>query len=339
MSPLPKRTPRAAILEFLSAPPAKIPSLVVLHGKEHILADAAIAAIVMSAIPDPSVRDLNVDTLDGSSTRSSGDIIGRVSALPFLAERRVVIVRATIDLKKDDRDVIADACRDVPDHAVLVVDHSGRPARAQGRKPRDEAAGFASRTRGALLLECALDAAGAARYIDEYVVTLGVEIDAGARSVLADTEDVAEIKNALDKLALTTKRIRVADIRDYAVSPAESKLWDLADAVNERATAKALRLVREFEDNPIGPLQWLAGDAQVIWELSTGTRSDDYAQATGQNPWRIGKLLGAARKIAPAAARRNVDITMKALERCLTGMREPAQTLEEVVVRLCESAK
>src|SRR5690348_11468240 len=98
MSPIAKRAPRAAILEFLAAPPSTMPSLVVLHGKEHILADAAIASVVACAIPDPSVRDLNVDTLDGSSTRSSGDIIGRVSALPFLAERRVVIVRATIDL-------------------------------------------------------------------------------------------------------------------------------------------------------------------------------------------------------------------------------------------------
>ena len=166
-----------------------------------------------------------------------------------------------------------------------------------------------------------------------------MKIDAEARAVLADTEDVAEIKNALDRLSLTSKRIRVTDIRDYAVSPQESKLWDLADAVNDRDVARALAVAREFSDNPIGPLQWLAGDAQVIWELSTGTRADDYARATGQNPWRIGKLTGASRRIAPGVARRNVDITMKALERSLTGLRQPAQTLEEVIVRLCESPK
>lgn len=339
MTPAPKRSARGGILDFLAAPPQQMPSLVALFGKEYLFADAAIHAIVTSAIPDESLRDLNVDSLDGSSVKSAGDIVSRVSALPFLAQRRVVLVRATIDLKKDDRDEIVEACRDVPEHAVLVVDHSGRPARLQGRKPKDEAAAFVSGTRASLLLECALDAAAASRYIDDYAATLDVKIDADARAILADTEDAAEIKNALDKLALTTKRIRVSDIRDYAVSPQESKMWDLADAVNERQTAKALGMAREFEDNAIGPLQWLAGDAQVIWELSTGTRSDEYARATGQNPWRIGKLTGAARRIAPAVARRNVDITMKALEKCITGMREPVQTLQEVIVRLCESAK
>jgi DNA polymerase III delta subunit len=339
MTPAPKRSGRAGILDFLAAPPEQMPSLIALVGKEHLFADAAIHAIIARAIPDESLRDLNVDSLDGSSVKNAGDIVSRVSALPFLAPRRVVLVRGTIDLKKDDRDEIVEACRDVPEHAVLVVDHSGRPARPQGRKPKDEAAAFTAGTRGAMLLECALDAAGAARFIDECVASLDVKIDPEARAILADTEDAAEIKNALDKLALTTKRIRVADIRDYAVSPQESKLWDLADAVNDRLTAKALGMAREFEDNAIGPLQWLAGDAQVIWELSTGTRPDEYARATGQNPWRIGKLTGAARKIAPGIARRNVDITMKALERCITGLREPVQTLEEVIVRLCEGVK
>jgi hypothetical protein len=84
---------------------------------------------------------------------------------------------------------------------------------------------------------------------------------------------------------------------------------------------------------------WLAADAQVIWELCTGARPDEYARATGQNAWRIGKLSGAARRQTPATARRNVDVTMKALERCITGRREFEQTLEEVIVRLCESAR
>ena len=339
MSPAAKRGARSAILDFLSSPPPEPPSLVVLVGKEHLLADAAIAAIVSSAVPDESLRDLNVDTIDGAAVQGSGDISARVSALPFLAQRRVVVIRSTIDLRKEDRDDIVAACKDVPAQSVLVIDHSGRPARPQGRRPKDEAAAFAAGTRGALLLDCTLDAAAAARYIDEHSERLGVKVDAEARAILADTEDAAEIKNALDKLALTTKRIRVADIRDYAVSPQESKLWDLADAVNERSVARALALSREFIDNPIGPLQWLAGDAQVLWELATGARSDAYARATGQNPWRVGKLIGAARRTTPAVARRNVDITMKALERCLTGRREPAQTLEEVIVRLCESPK
>ena len=327
-----------SILDFVDAVPQKVPSLVVLFGKEHLLADRAVRAIVEATLPDETLRDLNVDTLDAAHVENAGDIAGRAAALPFLATRRLVIVRGTIDLKKDDRDEILNGCRDVPEHAIVVIDHSGRPARPQGRKPKDEANAIAAATKGSLLLDCTLDTAGCARFIDRLAQTLGVKIDADARSLLASTQDVSEIQNGVERLALTTKHIRLADVRDYAVSAAEAKLWDLGDAVNARDVGRALRIARDLEPNA-GPLTWLAGDAQVLWELSSGTRADEYARATGLNAWRIGKLGGAARRIPPTVARRNVDITMKALEYCVTGRREWGQTLEEVIVRLCESPR
>jgi DNA polymerase III delta subunit len=339
VTPAAKRPSKIDILDFLATPPERMSSLVVLHGREHILADDAVRAIVGSVFPDASLRDPNVDAVDAAAIESSGDIVGKLATLPFLSERRVVVVRGSTDLKKDARDEIIAACKDVPDHAILVVDHSGKPARPQGRKPAAEAGEFASATRGSITLECTLDQTGCARYIESRLSTLDAKIDAEAKAALAATEDVAEIKNALDRLTLTTKRIRLADVKDYAVPAHEAKLWDLGDAVNAGDVAKAVSLARELSENAIGPLQWLATDAQVIWELSRGARYDEYARATAQNAWRIGKLSGAARMIKPAVARRNVDITMKALERCLTGRREPAQTLEEVIVRLCESPK
>jgi DNA polymerase III delta subunit len=315
-----------------------MPSLVLLFGKEHTLADDAVHAIIESAIPDATLRDLNVDTLDGGSIHSGGDIASRAAALPFLATRRLVIVRGTIDLKKDDRDEIAAGSKDVPSHAIVVIDHSGKPARPQGRKPKDEAAAIAGQTAGSLLLDCTLDAAGCAAFIDAYAGKIGASIDADARALLAATESVSEIRNALDRLALTNERIRLADVRDYAVSPQDLKLWDLGDAVNNRDVSKALVLAREMDESA-GPLTWLAGDAVVLWELATGARPDELARATGQNAWRIGKLSYAAKRLTPAAARRNVEITTKALERCITGRREWGPTLEEVIVRVCEGAR
>lgn len=315
-----------------------MPPLIVLYGKEHQLADDAVRAAVESAIPDASLRDLNVDSLSAEASSRPAEIASRAAALPFLAQRRVVIVRGTIDLKKEARDAIASACRDVPSHAVVVVDHSGKPARPQGRKPKDEAATISAQTKGSLLLDCTLDAAGCAAFIDSFIPQTGASIEADARAMLAATQSVSEIKNALERLALATTRIKVADVREYAVSPQDLKLWDLGDAVNGRDVPRALRIAREMDENA-GPLTWLAGDAQILWELATGATADEIARATGQNAWRIGKLGYAAKKLSPAAARRNVEITTRALERCITGKREWGQTLEEVIVRMCEGAR
>jgi len=54
----------------------------VLVGKEHVLADAAIDKVVAAAVPDESLRALNVDALDAQTIDAAGDIISRVSALP-----------------------------------------------------------------------------------------------------------------------------------------------------------------------------------------------------------------------------------------------------------------
>src|SRR5207245_2024613 len=60
------RSAKLGILEFIAAPPAPLPSLVVLYGKEHSLADGALGAIV-AAVTDEATRELNVDAVDAGA--------------------------------------------------------------------------------------------------------------------------------------------------------------------------------------------------------------------------------------------------------------------------------
>lgn len=80
---------------------------------------------------------------------------------------------------------------------------------------------------------------------------------------------------------------------------------------------------------------WLAGDAQIVWELANGATPNAWAAATGQSPFRAMKLMDSARRRTPMSARDNVRLTMKALEDSLTGKRVPDQALDEVIIRLC----
>jgi len=52
---------KAGILDFLTSPPDSPPPLIVIYGKEHLLADRAISAILQAAVPDETLRDLNID--------------------------------------------------------------------------------------------------------------------------------------------------------------------------------------------------------------------------------------------------------------------------------------
>jgi DNA polymerase III delta subunit len=328
---------RVGYLDFIASTLAKIPALVVIAGKEHMLADDVVRRLIEAAVPDESLRQLNVDAVDARVTDDFSPIAEKSAALPFLAERRAIVVRGTIDLKKDEREKIIEAAAGTPDSALLIIDHSGKPARPQGRKPMDEAAVFAAAVKGALLIDCTLNAAACAKYIELRAAELSIKVDAGAVTALASMEDATEIKNVLDRLSLSLKRIRLEDVREYALPSSDVKFWDLGGAVNDGDTERALKLAREIVSGPadaIGPLIWLAADAQIVWELRNGARANDYAAATGQNFWRIKNMLGAGRNLSPKELKERVDVTMAALERSLTGRRQADQALEEVIVRL-----
>jgi DNA polymerase III delta subunit len=335
--PAKKTTGKIGYLQFIATSPQELPRLVVVAGKEPILADEVIAALISAAVPDESMRALNVDVIDARASDDYAAIEEKTSAMPFLAPRRAVIVRGTVDLKKEQRDEIVEAAAGLAEQALLIIDHSGKPARPQGRKPMDEAAAFARAAADSLLVDVTLNAAGCERYIETYAAQLGVQMDPDAIGALASLENVTEIRNALDLLSLLKKQITEADVREYALPSTDVKFWDLAGAINEGKAGLALALAKELVSEPsdaIGPLIWLAAEQQIIWELRNGARSAEYAAATGQNAWRVNKLLGVGRELTKKELKERVDITMAALERSLTGRRQADQALEEVIVRL-----
>jgi DNA polymerase III delta subunit len=336
-----KRGTKIGYYAFVDKSPDPLPPLIVISGKEHLLAADVLRLILERAVPDESMRALNVDAIDGDDDAAVGEIASKARALPFLAERRVVVVRGTIDLKVDDRRSLASACADLPDHAVIVIDHSGTPLRSQGRKPAEEALEFASATAGGIVVDCTLDVRSCERLIGELAATAGVQISADARAMLASTESAAEIRSVIERLALTAegKRITLDAVKNAVQSVDDVKLWDFTAAVHAGDVDRSLQLLRDVlvkPDEVVGPLFALAADAIAIWELKHAS-ARDYAERSGQNEWRLGKLQDAARSLSPESAGKAVTLTTRALDHLFSGRRsEGGVLLDEVVVRLCE---
>jgi len=331
---------RVGYRQFMAARDADLPTLAIISGREHMLADEVLKRIVESAMPDESLRPLNVDTVDALETTDFSVLAEKLDALPFLAQRRIITVRNVLELRNDDRIELRDAIPPLGEHALLVIDDSGEPKPQRGKAPKDKvnSADFAADNPGALLVNCTLDESDRERYIDNYAKSLDLAVDPGARRYLAAFESVYGIRNALDRLALMGKKISRAAAEEYVKPPGDPKLWDLGNVVSRGDLDAALVLLHEMLTRPedaTGPLIWLAGDAQIAWELVSGANPQSWAAATGQSPFRAMKLWDFARKRTPKLARDNVRLTMKALEDSLTGKRVPDQALEEVIIRLC----
>jgi len=331
---------RVGYRQFMTAQQAQPTRLVVVTGREHMLADEVLKNIVESTLPDESLRPLNVDMLDALATDDFGVLAEKLGALPFLAQQRIVTVRNAIELRNDDRIKLRDAIPELGEQALLIIDDSGEGRPQRGKAPKDKvnSADFATGTPNALIVDCTLDETERERYIEEYAKTIGVSVDTGARRYLAAFESVYEIRNALDRLALMSSKISKAAAEEYVKPPGDPKLWDLGNAVGRGDLHGALRLAHEMVSRPedaTGPLIWIAGDAQIAWELASGADPRSWAAATGQSPFRAMKLWDFARKRSPQQARDNVRLTMRALEDSLTGKRVADQALDEVIIRLC----
>lgn len=339
MTPLGAGT-RVEYLDFIEPALTHLPPLVIITGKEHVLADEVLRRIVQSVLPDESLQPLNVDTLDATTTADFGILEEKLNALPFLADRRVVTVRNAIELRNEDRIELRDAIPEISEQAMLVIDDAGEPRPIRGKAPKDkvDSAGLASGASDYLIINTTLEERAREHYIERLAKALDVSVDAGARRYLAAFDSVNEIRNALERLALVAKKITKAAAEDYVKPPGDPKLWDLGNAVGRGDLDSALRLAHEIApraEDTAGPLIWLAGDAQIAWELSNGANPSSWAAATGQSAFRAMKLWDLARKRPLKVARDNVRLTMKALEDSMTGKRLGDQALEEVIIRLC----
>lgn len=335
---------RIGYLDFLAQPLRSLPNAVVVTGKEHVLADEVVKTIVEAALPDESSRALNLDIVDALTLDDPSLLAEKLGSLPFLADCRMLIVRNTIELKNDERIALRDALPETNDQAKLVIDDSGEPKPIRGKAPKDkvDSKDFAGSQDGALLVDCTLDADDRERYIERYAKVLDVQVDVGARRYLAAFESVYEIKNALERLSLVAKRITRAAAEEYVRPPGDPRLWDLGNAVGRGDVHAALAVEREIlqaDGGVPGPLIWLAGDAQIAWELTHGATPRSWSAATGQSAFRAMKLWDSARRRSKQNARDNVRLTMKALEDSLSGKRIGEQALEEVIIRLCTPLK
>ncbi len=325
---------------FVDAQPDPLPRIVVLTGPQPMLASNVYARIIASVLPDESSRALNLDEIDPSDDVAVRAIPGKAAALPFLSARRAVVVRGVVDLKADDRAGLRSVLEGMPEHALVIVDHSGVPQRAQGRRLADEAASLAGAADDGIVVECTLDGRSSGRFVDEIAARAGVSVEPAARSLLAGSQDAAEITNVIERLALTAVKGRITsdDVKNTIQPYDDIKLWNFTAAVHAGDTDGALRLVREVMDKPdniAGPLFVLAADALVIWELKR-TSADEYAAAAGLSPYRVAALHSAARSITLELAAKGVTLTKRALDHMFNGRGDPSVLLDELIVRMCQ---
>lgn len=313
--------------EFLDKEP-KIDELVVIEGDDAVLAQRALDVVLDRLLP-ADMRALNCDVLEGPEAeqigRSAGDAI---NAMPFLADRRVVVVRNCQRMRAQPRRDLWAVAEHVPDGNTLVLEDLFPPGKNTKPEPFGRLAG-----RKALRIDTTPNADVRERFVRETLERLGAKAQARVITMLAESDtDIGAIRNDLEKLALAGGTITVADLERESLSIEDPKAWQYAAAVVEGRAHEALAIAFElFANDPRGaavPLaSALAGEFALLWELAR----PGGGAIPARHRWRERALRPIARRVGERRARYGYESALRGFEAVVTGRIDDPRAMIELL--------
>jgi DNA polymerase III delta subunit len=313
--------------EFLDRSP-KIDGLVIIEGEDPILAQRALDAVLDRLLPE-DMRALNCDVFDGPESDSIGRSAGdAVNAMPFLAERRVVVVRNCHRLRAQPRRDLWSVAENVPAGNTLVLEDLFPPAKKTKPEPFGQLAG-----RKALRIDTTPNADVRERFVRETLERLGAKAQPRVVTMLAESEsDTGAIRNDLEKLALGGKTITVADLERESLSVEDPKAWQYAAAVVEGRCGDALAIAFElFANDPRGaavPLaSALATEFAILWDLAR----PGGGELPPRHRWRERALRPIARRVGERRAKYGYERAVRGFEAVVTGQIDDPRAMIELL--------
>ena len=206
-----------------------------IHGEDDFQKDDAVKQLVDAAI-EPAMRDFNMEILRAQEADAKS-LDAALSALPMLADRRIVLIRDVSALKKDARKVLDRYLENPsPDVLVLLVEASG------GKTDKELA-------KNTTPLEFEnLTADRIPRWISHYASThFDTKISPAAADLLqtAVGTDLHQLVSELDKLTsfANGREIGEEDVAAIVGVRRGETMADFLDQAAQRNVSKALELL------------------------------------------------------------------------------------------------
>jgi DNA polymerase III delta subunit len=319
--------------EFVDKEPP-IGRIAVIEGTERVLAERALEIALDRLLP-PDVRELNLQRFAPEDVGDASGIAEAVSAMPFLADRRVTVVTDAQALKAALRQRILQIAEGVPEGNTLVLCDLLSPGSKKVR-PLGSQLG-----RGTLRVDTTAGEATRERFVAETLERLGVSADPKAFRALAGATDLAAVGNALGKLALSNARITLEDLQHESLSIEDPKTYEYAGAVVEGNLTKALETAQEcFDADPRSAVKLLTALAAECGYLQEMTRRNGTLPA--RVAWRERFLRPLARRVGVARARQAQQRALDGVAAVVTGRvaeREQHVLVDRIAVELSEMSK
>ncbi len=291
--------------------------ITLLHGPDDLLRSEHLA-VLRAALGPAEMADLSATWLDGRRT-TVGEIRHHADAMPFLTPRRLVIVEGfLVQLRRrmrsgkgkqedegedetdtpenlsaaaQDREHLLAYLSDVPDTTDLVlVEATAVPGNDKVVKALKR---LAEQGQAAIVVCDAPEDRDLPAWIIDRTRRKGGEIEPAAAYDLATSvgRNLMLLDNELNKLIAYrggAGPIRKADVRLMTPYTQEASIFDMVDAIGQRNSAEAARLLRELERDGAAPLYLLA---MITRQFRILVQVSDL-QGQGLSKYEIGSKIG-----------------------------------------------
>jgi len=309
--------------------PGEAPAVFVVKGGDPALVERGVVRLLAElTLPRPTASERDVPPLVGDATlavaieehRSPngeedlavGPVIDALFTPPFLADRRIVVLRDAEHLNASQAGELAARIEEpfTPNVLVLAVVGKALPAvlakavKARGREI-DTSPGSSGKAR--------------TQWLSEQLSAASVHLDASARRRLGDHlgEDVARLYALLDVLSAAYgegARISEAELEPFLGEEGGAPPWDLTDALEKGDMAGAMRVARRLLGpggrHPFQLLATLHRHYGAMLRLDGSGINDPAAAASllAMSPFPARKVLEQGRRLGSERIARAVSL-------------------------------
>jgi len=282
----------------------RTPTFYVLHGPDEFSCRAQVQAM-RAQMGDPSLVELNTIVLDGKNA-SAADVISSASAMPFLGDKRLVIVEGMLSWLarkgagksgKAQLDALVEGLGQLPPHArVVFVENETLPDKHPILQlAKTDPGGYHK------LFDPPRDATRWIMAQARHEYRTEIEPRAAAALAALIDKDLRAADSELAKLA--------ADVALLTPYVAEADVFEMVDALGRRDGAAAVRLLHRLLDND-DPLRLFG---MIVRQFRLLILAREYLDGGGA-PGQMGATIGVHPYVAEKLARQVRAFSLDQLE-------------------------
>lgn len=324
------------------------------YGEEPYRRESLVEKFKATLLP-PEVRDFNLDVLDGREIKLDA-LVNMANTLPFLAEKRLVIVQNADFFKAKKKNT--PARQEVEDvnssQDELLISYLENPSSAtcliflvdEGIDKRKKIYKLVEKA-GQVVYFPLLKGQELTQWIKEWVNRRGREISGEILHYLtaAVGSNLQLMEQELEKLLTYLggeTELTLSQVEALVSKQADITVFQLIDAVAEKRFPTAMEFVQDLlfqGQHPVLIINLLARQFRLIWlaklYLSQGFSEGQTASSLQVKPFVVSKSARQGRNFQTDDLRQALRILLETDYQIKTGKQEPVMALEMALIKLC----